>query len=421
MQKFAIDKFDIGSEKHLIFDTISETISEAETIPDNILTFNTKKFDEILNLYCIETNTEIFPENIRKAYRAVQNPRTYKQTPWRFCMPSEAYKNIVNGFISTLGRQLRGIDIDNGYYGSIFAKTEKVLDSLYPAFINKDFLSDSTSTFQPNASGFVEKVIYSRTNSITGRISVESGPRILTTKKEDRKKIIGSRFGNDGVIVSLDFKSLEPRTIKAVSNNGGVDSYHQGYAEDIYIDVIDSCASIKNTNRETIKEVVLSELYGSGFDSLVDKLKMNEFDVRNLKNIVDDYFELDKLKHKLLIQAENTDRKYLENFYGRRVSIREAQPYMYVNYYTQSTAVDIAFLGFLNIINYLEELGRLGDTVFPLFVIHDELLLDFNLSAFHIIPTLCKIGSKEIKNLENNRFYIQQKVYDNRTDINTKL
>jgi hypothetical protein len=95
-------------------------------------------------------------------------------------------------------------------------------------------------------------------------------------------------------------------------NNIGVDSYHQRETEDIYIDVIDSCASIKNTNRETIKEVVLSELYGSGFDSLVDKLKMNEFDVRSLKNIVDDYFELDKLKHKLILQAENTDRKYLE-------------------------------------------------------------------------------------------------------------
>jgi hypothetical protein len=97
------------------------------------------------------------------------------------------------------------------------------------------------------------------------------------------------------------------------------------------------------------------------------------------------------------------DRKYITNFYGRRVKTETA--HTLINHYIQSTAVDVAMLGFKNLLEYVEQLGRLEDIV-PLFVLHDALILDINPNAFSLINGLAKVGGTDIKGLENTTFFM---------------
>lgn len=76
-----------------------------------------------------------------------------------------------------------------------------------------------------------------------------------------------------------------------------------------------------------------------------------------------------------------------------------------MNHYVQSTAVDVAMLGFLNILEYVEELGKQEDIV-PIFILHDALILDIHKNSFSLINGLCKLGSIDIKQLESTPFYM---------------
>lgn len=401
MKYFTINKNYFGSKSHYICDTETETLIKTEELPDNILSLSSKKFNDIASVYCLKIPDPI-PDNIRKAYRAIQNPLLANHTPWEFCIPKEAYTNIINEFAKTVSRQLKNIN-SYEYYDNIFLKTEKVLNSLSEAKVNKDLIFENLDkSFIPNENGFLEKTIYSRTNSITGRLTVSSGPRILNLKKEYKKDLFVSRFGKDGALFTLDFKCLEPRILRAL-----VEPY-QSEERDIYNKIqLDTVELIPNITRGLAKDVTLSSIYGSKISSIAERTKKPEDEIEKLFKYISDYFNFDELKLKLINQYEKENRIFIENFYGRRISTEEAQPYMLINYFTQSTGVDVSLLGFLNIINYLEELGRLNDTVFALFIIHDALILDFHKEAFHLIPTLCKLGSKEIIKFEEITFFLE--------------
>jgi len=61
--------------------------------------------------------------------------------------------------------------------------------------------------------------------------------------------------------------------------------------------------------------------------------------------------------------------------------------------------------GFKNILEYVEELRKLGDIV-PLFILHDALILDVNENCFSLINGLVKVGATDIKSLEEHTFYM---------------
>jgi hypothetical protein len=82
---------------------------------------------------------------------------------------------------------------------------------------------------------------------------------------------------------------------------------------------------------------------------------------------------------------------------------------MYPNRVVQSTAVDVAHLGFLNILQLAESLGMLKEYMVPLFVLHDGMVIDLHKNMFNSIPTLCKFGALGIDMFENIKFYLSAK------------
>jgi hypothetical protein len=209
--------------------------------------------------------------------------------------------------------------------------------------------------------------------------------------------VLESRWSN-GVILSLDYNSLEPRVLLSVSGTQPVER-----GRDIYETIrTDLFPNNEEVSRSVVKKIVLSEIYGAGINTIREQLP----NVNNLQDIIQEirtHFNLDPLLQRLKDEWTATNNNWIENFYGRRVKTTTA--HTLINHYIQSTAVDVAMLGFKNLLEYVEELGRLEDIV-PLFVLHDALILDINPNAFSLINGLAKVGGTDIKRLENTTFFM---------------
>jgi hypothetical protein len=99
---------------------------------------------------------------------------------------------------------------------------------------------------------------------------------------------------------------------------------------------------------------------------------------------VNEFFGLDQLRERLVQEYESNNREFILSFYGRYLDTREAKPYMLLNYFTQSTAVDVALYGFRNFLRATQG----NEQIIPLFILHDALVLDVHNSALEHLNTL---------------------------------
>jgi DNA polymerase I-like protein with 3'-5' exonuclease and polymerase domains len=124
-----------------------------------------------------------------------------------------------------------------------------------------------------------------------------------------------------------------------------------------------------------------------------------------LVSSIRDYFQTFKFKENLLREYEKNNKTYICNFYGRAVSTLEIGTYALINRFIQSSAVDVALLGFSNIISTIKEMD-LEAKIIPNLILHDGIFFDIHKDSEQIVPLLCKVGSKNIPGFENKTFYI---------------
>ena len=342
------------------------------------------------------------PESIQKAFKSLSPRFQGSAVPWHLTMPEKAYKSFQRD-METYEREVSNLNLD--YYNNIFVPTNKVFEYIQPAKINNQFYNqysqlDTTGhirSFQPNKNGYACRAEYDRVSTITGRLKTTIGPTLLHLPKIYRN-ILESRW-NGGNILSLDYKSLEPRVLLATCGTQPIREEEKDIYEAIKISLFSDNSEV---TREVVKKVVLSELYGASIDSLKQRLP----NVRDIEFVVDqisNWFNLEDLKAKLFKEWKESGYRWVTNYYGRRVKTDTA--HTLVNHYIQSTAVDVALLGFKNILEYIEELGRL-DEIVPLFILHDALILDVKENTFNLINGLAKVGASDIKGLEKTFFYM---------------
>lgn len=192
-------------------------------------------------------------------------------------------------------------------------------------------------SFIPTSGNECERIRYTH-GTKTGRLRVESGPRVLTMSKQHRK-VLTSRYPN-GKIVSVDFVSLEPRlALFAVGKKSTGDVY-------------DEISRLSGESRAKTKIATLSFLYGAAAtDGVGDKLK----------RYVREFFKVGELHRRI----EECGGK---NGYGRPLHVDEDR--LLIPHWVQSTAVDVCLLGFTGL---SEALGGIAD---PLFLVHDAMFLD---------------------------------------------
>jgi len=292
---------------------------------------------------------------------------TGSQVPWSQVMPSVAYKSFVKNIVKSVAETIDALPKE--YYRDVWCPTGQLLAGLKAARVESSLYKDlvgaaerdsgALETFRPGPGGFLSPVVYDRFATRTGRLTVASGPNILTLKKEYRK-LLKSSF-SDGTICSLDFSALEARIILAEAGAEVSDAdLYSSIAEDLFQGRID---------RNTVKTAVISELYGSSKHALGARLGLTGRKLDEFVETIHKHFRTGDLRKRLKEDFIRSGK--IRNKHGRLLELDDPQDHLFVNTYTQSTGVDVSLLGFKKII---DDLGI--DGVRPLFVLHDALILD---------------------------------------------
>lgn len=405
-----IPKRILGSQEHLVIPPTGDPVPVSD-IPEDSLVLGSKSWDEIVSLYKIpDTQLTFPPEPFRMAYKSLPRITMAHSPPWSVCIPYKAYRQAVGELVVGIRAAMSSLG-DLGYYRGAYKKGNEVFSRLERVAIDVDRWKEEVQrdqsgilkSFVPGEDGFCELPVYDRTESVTGRSKVKSGANILNLYKTHRN-LLRSRFGSKGGLWSVDYSALEPRVLLSLSTNGTLPKKEQ-QGKDLYATILTNMFGdhTEEITRDVVKKVVLSLVYGAGVGTLEKELP----GVRNIYGLVEqveEFFCLPAFKQRLNQEVEQYG--HLTTRYGRRVSVTEAQPYMYPNRVTQSSAVDVSLLGFLNILDLVVDLG-MQDRVVPVFVLHDALILDIHENAVNILPALCKIGSRDIEGFEEMVFYLK--------------
>jgi hypothetical protein len=251
-------------------------------------------------------------------------------------------------------------------YIETFDKNQKIFESLHKAKINllsykvfkelekNETILSNLKSFKPVA-GYSNLVKYNQVSTMTGRLTnTKDSPKILTLPSRCRK-IFESRWQKDGMLLYIDFKTLEPRVIRKINGKESSD--------DIYTEIADTLDF--EVDRVIIKRGIISTLYGSNV--CIEGLSKERSNT--ILSATKDYFDIDNiLKHADTIN----DVGCRNNFFGRPIwNIKEDKTNKLINNYVQSTAVDIALSYFSELCDVIDL-----DLCKPIFLIHDALVLD---------------------------------------------
>ena len=302
-----------------------------------------------------------------------------------FMEPAEL-KNSINQVKQFCTRVLDSFE--DSSYPERHIKNLRFLNSMQSARIDSrrlhscdEIKSEGTlESFSSDVDGFMDPVRYSLTNSITGRMSVTAGPKILTTAKVVRSFLM-SRY-QDGCVIEIDFSNLEPRVALAIA---GISTGN----EDVY-DTINKELLGGNVTREAAKLVTLSAMYGASERMLAEHLP-NDVSPRKL---------IDSVRNKIRyhdtlanIKRAIEDKSRFCNHFGRPIIAegeRSARDAVLFSWFVQSSAVDVALSGFELLVR---QLRKLNITFEPVFLIHDALILDIKRAHLDTIKTVCAAGS----------------------------
>jgi len=344
------------------FATVSKPPPDAWFLAGTFECTDTMSLDSLTKLGGVD-----LPSSPPPKWISMMNTLTTGSIMWSQALPASVYKDFVRGLINSVNQTMDRLPKD--YYRETWGPCNLFLAGLKATRVDPKLFkevaqtverdSGALETFRPGPGGFLPPVVYDRFATRTGRLTVESGPHILTLKK-DHRHILKSNFPN-GKICSLDFGALEARVIlyETGFSPSGADLYAQ-ISNDLFTGSIE---------RDVVKTAVISELYGSSRFAQGARLGMAGRKLDGFIEAVRTYFGTPALRKRLKEEFKSSGR--IKNRFGRPLEIDDPQDHLFINTYAQSTGVDVSLLGFKKIV---DDLGT--DGIRPLFVLHDALILD---------------------------------------------
>ena len=295
-------------------------------------------------------------------------------------LPLKVYEEYSKD-IDEANTQLKNLDSSLNYLDK-FNYNQKIFDSLFPVKMNtlaykafKEIESNETiistiKSFKPRK-GYANVVSYDQIKTVTGRlINEKNSPRILTLPARCRK-IFDTRWGQEGSLLYLDFKNLEPRVLRKINGKESPDDIYTDISKDLSFE----------TDRLVIKRAIISILYGSS-----QKIQgLSETRSNEVLEAVKEYFDVERIVKEASKVNEIGCRN---NFFGRPIwNIDETKENKIMNNYVQSTAVDVA-------LSYFSEICYNIDFEFakPVFIIHDGLVVDVHNSYKEYFVNLINKG-----------------------------
>lgn len=288
--------------------------------------------------------------------------------PWQKVMPAKAHQSFVKRLVEEVGVAMDGAPTD--YYRTVWVPGNHIFEALKPAHVDgarwRELVTlgegnvPAIRSFQPDGDGFTQSVDYDRFKTLTGRLTVHSGPQILTLKREHRN-VMTSMYGKDGAVYAMDFSNLEARILLYEFNKRtpeGADFYGI-IAEELGYD------------RKAVKGAVIARMYGMNDWALGKQLGIDGKELHVFLRKFDAHFSTGELLKRVKAQFVATGK--VINRYGRPVTIDEPQDNIFVSYYCQSTGVDVTMLGFKQVIT---QLAKKAPRIRPIFLLHDSILFD---------------------------------------------
>lgn len=386
MVSFCIDNNILGTKQHLLVDN---GFSWIDNVPDSVWYLNGKlKNTE----WCLDTLVKLNgltidimpPQKYYESMMTLMSGSSAWPPPWQSVMPRAEHRRFVESLIASVNSTLDRSFVD--FFKNVWVPGNNVFGSLQRAFINKKKLDahiasnegniNALKTFEPDAYGYAQQIVYNRFGSRTGRPSISSGPNILTLKR-DHRDIIESRWGQNGAIVLLDFSALEVRIIL----------YETGKTcnnPDLY-DELNKQIFKGMMPRSAVKGAVICDLYGQSKYALGKKLGISGKHLDMFIQRIRSYFQIDKLLKK--IKQQFIEKGFILNHYGRMVTIDEPLDHILINSYAQSTGADVVTLGFNEILNRIK-----GHNVVPIFLLVDAIILDCHVDELDYVMNINEIN-----------------------------
>ena len=197
---------------------------------------------------------------------------------------------------------LKTYDNQQDIFKNIFsAKINLLSYRVFKELEKNETIISNLNSFKPNK-GYANIVKYSQTSTVTGRlINTKNSPKILTLPSRCRK-IFESRWQNNGELLYVDFKTLEPRVIRKIN---GMESPY-----DIYTAITETLDF--NVDRVIIKRGIISTLYG--LNTCIKGLSEERSNA--VLSATKEYFDLNNI---LLKASEINDIGCRNNFFGRPI------------------------------------------------------------------------------------------------------
>lgn len=370
MPRFCLDSCLIGTDKHLVVE--DDDVQWVVAVPPD--TYHMSGIVKDNDDWCLDTVVKLSgvaaitlpPAKFVKAAEIMMNSFAGPM-PWQKLLPAAEHQAFVRQLIDVAKVAMQNPAL--GYFETVWRAGNTVFRTLARVCVDGNEWRElvalgegnvpAIKSFCPGIDGTAEPVHYDRFATLTGRLTVNSGPQILTLKREHRR-IMKSRYGAEGSIVVLDFAALEARVL-LYEYGGKCDE------QDLY----GMIARELGKDRKAIKGAVISELYGSSKHALGKHLGIEGKELNVFVKKVKAYFKTSDLLKRVKKQFVETG--YLTNRYGRRVLVDEPLDHVLINYYAQSTGVDVTMLGFAQVVERLKDHAPRSH---PVFLLHDAMLID---------------------------------------------
>jgi hypothetical protein len=372
----------LGTSSHLGWD--GENFIKQRTLADDDWVYDNATAEKSLRPLCDLKAVKInFPGEIHKKIWSQIPGVAQDEIKWSLSLTERNFKTTVKNTLEQLWKLLQSVE--GTYYINDFYVIRKLLLSLSAAKIDatlyhtimrsQNVNKNSLAGFKPNSQGYAKVPVYNQTKTVSGRLVVESGPNILTLKKEYRS-VLSSRYAG-GAIVQVDFVSLEPRVLLTFLEKKSQRDVYSQIAKDVFEGKVD---------RDSVKILTLGVVYGLSSNSLADKLNVDKITAKRLNKKIRNYFRLDDLTQLLISSAESGK---IKNMYGREVNVSGDAGYVLVNRFVQSSAADAALIAFSL---FAENLSKITNKILPIFLIHDAIILDVPAEHLADIKVMCAEG-----------------------------
>lgn len=309
--------------------------------------------EDLLTAFSVEMPSLIPPEKLAvyKTYLGEDN------VDWSLALGSKGLASELRRYRDELVEIVE--DIESTGYVDTLIRGRKIFEMLSPIRVDAVKVrslidaGEQLSSFTPSVFGECDPIRYTH-GTKTGRLRVESGPKVLTMSKAHRN-IVTSRYPG-GKIMSVDFISLEPRlALFTVGKTSTGDIYEEISRE-------------SGESRAKTKIATLSFLYGAAASDLVSD---------RLRRTVREYFNVQEL-HSRIVDCNG------KNGYGRPLHVEEER--LLIPHWVQSTAVDVCLLAFSEL---AEKLIGIAD---PLFLVHDAMFLDVPSASTAKLAEIISLG-----------------------------